>query len=223
MTDQIEAAPTPRWQRRPGERRREILDAAAFVFGERGYESATLAHVAERAGISPGTVQHYFGTKAALFNEVVADRFLIGAGEDEALLLEHRGPYLTLLRQLVERMWTRLSRPGSADLLLVGLASAANCPEAGLVVSGEMGARCPRILQSVIEAGVRSGEFRGVNPENLSRVIGGSIIGMVVGRQRLERLCAGKPAEPGAVLHEFLELLERGLGAAGPKGGGGHA
>ncbi|HEV8150863.1 MAG TPA: helix-turn-helix domain-containing protein, partial [Gemmatimonadales bacterium] len=69
----------PRWQRRPAERPREILDAAALVFGERGFESATLAQVAERAGVSPGTIQHYFGTKSALFHEVIADRFFSGA------------------------------------------------------------------------------------------------------------------------------------------------
>jgi AcrR family transcriptional regulator len=202
---------SPRWQRRPGERRREILDAAALVFGERGYESATLAHVAERAGISPGTVQHYFGSKAALFNEVVSERFFTGAEEDEALLIEHRGSYAELLRLLIQRMWARLSRPGSADLLLVGMASAVSVPEAGLVVSGEVATRCPRVLQRVIEAGIRAGEFREVHPEHMSRVISASVIGMVVGRQRLLKLCRANLPEPGAVLEEFLGLLERGL------------
>src|SRR6185436_17696023 len=159
-TEAQEASAAPRWQRRPTERKREILDAAALVFGERGYEAATLAHVAERAGISPGTVQHYFGSKSALFHEVIADRFFSGAAEDEALLIAHRGSYADLLRVLLERLWTRLSRPGNAELLLVGMASTGRCPEAGQVVSGEMGGRCPRVLQGVLEAGVRSGEFR---------------------------------------------------------------
>ena len=207
---------SPRWQRRPTERRREILDAAALVFGERGYEAATLAHVAERAGVSPGTVQYYFGTKAALFNEVVSDRFLLGAAEDETLLIQHRGTYAELLRHLLLRMWERLNRPGSADLLLVGMASAAHCPEAGLVVSGEVGTRCPRVLQGVIEAGIQHGEFREVNAENMARALGAAVIGMVVGRQRLLRLCQGKGPEPGAVLEEFLGLLERGLSRDGP-------
>ncbi len=205
----------PRWHRRPTERRREILDAAALVFGERGYESATLAHVAERAGISPGTVQHYFGNKATLFNEVVEDRFLDGAEEDEALLVEHRGSYSELLRLLIERSWTRLSRPGSADLLLVGMASAMSCPEAGLVVSGEMGTRCPRVLQRVIESGIKHGEFCPVNPEHVSRVISASVIGMVMGRQRLMQHCKGPLPPPGEVLTEFLHLLERGLAKEG--------
>lgn len=212
MTEPTElAASGPRWQRRPAERRREILHAAALVFGERGYESATLAHVAERAGISPGTVQHYFGSKAALFNEVVADRFLDGATEDEALLVEHRGSYTELLHRLVERGWARLSRPGSADLLLVGMTSAMSCPEAGLVVSGEMGTRCPRVLQRVIEAGIKRGEFREVNAEHVSRAISAAVIGMVVGRQRLLRHCQASQPEPGRILQEFLQLVERGL------------
>lgn len=210
MSDQTELA-GPRWQRRPTERRREILDAAALVFGERGYELATLAHVAERAGISIGTVQHYFGSKAALFNEVVADRFLDGAEEDEALLVEHRGSYAELLHLLIERSWTRLSRPGSADLLIVGMSSAMSCPEAGLVVTGEVGMRCPRVYQRVIEAGIKQGEFQAVDAERTARVISASIIGMVIGRERLLKHWKAPLPPPGEVLKEFLGLLQRGL------------
>jgi len=221
MDTNTETQDAPRWQRRPAERPREILDAAALVFGERGFESATLANVAERAGVSPGTVQYYFSTKASLFQEVIADRFFSGAAEDEALLINHRGTYAELLRHLIERMWTRLNRPGNADLLLVGMASAPSCPEAGQVVSGEKGARCPRVFQGVIEAGIRQGEFHPVNAGHMARAIGASVIGMLVGRQRLLRACRGPLPEPGAVLKEFLELLERGLAKGAPRVGEG--
>src|SRR5438552_16009125 len=200
MEDRIEVSEAPRWQRRPAERPREILDAAALVFGERGFESATIADVAERAGVSPGTVQHYFGTKSSLFHEVLSDRFFSGAAEDEALLINHRGSYRDLLRVLLERNWARLSRPGNAELLLVGMASGGNCREAGLVVSGELGTRCPRVLQGVLEAGVQAGEFRPLDAEVLSRVLGAAIIGLVVGRRRFTQFCQGGP-EPAAVLH----------------------
>jgi AcrR family transcriptional regulator len=210
MEDRIDSPDAPRWQRRPTERRREILDAAALVFGERGFESATLAHVAERAGVSPGTVQHYFGTKSTLFHEVIADRFFSVAAEDEALLIVHRGSYADLLRELLQRTWTRLSRPGTAELLLVGMASAGNCPEAGQVVSGEMGGRCPRVLQGVIQAGVESGEFRAVNAKTLARVLGATMIGLVVGRRRFAAYCQDTP-DPGGALAELLQLVEQGL------------
>ena len=134
------------------------------------------------------------------------------AAEDEQLLINHRGTYAQLLRELIERMWKRLSRPGSADLLLVGMASAVNHPEAGHVVSGEMATRCPRILQGVIQAGIQNGEFRAVNPEYLARAIAATVIGMVIARQRLIRFCQDAAPPPGAVLNEFLDLLEKGIG-----------
>jgi AcrR family transcriptional regulator len=212
MANRTDTNEAPRWQRRPAERRREILDAAALIFGERGYESATLAQVAERAGVSAGTVQHYFGTKTGLFQEVIADRLFSGATEDEALLINHRGSYAALLRALLERTWTRLSRPGTAELLLVGMASAGNCPEAERVVSGEMSGRCPRVIRGVIEAGVRAGEFRPVDAEVLARVLGAAVIGLIVGRQRFARFCdAGNAPVPGTTLRALLELVDRGL------------
>jgi AcrR family transcriptional regulator len=210
MQDHTEARDAPRWQRRPAERRREILDAAALVFGERGFESATLADVAERAGVSPGTVQHYFGTKAALFQEVIADRFFAGAAEDEALLIGHRGSYTTLLRVVLERTWERLSRPGTAELLLAGMTSTASCPEAGRVVSGEVGSRCPRIIEGVIRAGVESGEFRSINPRTLARLLGATMIGLVVGHRRFASFCRDA-SEPGAAFQELLQLVEKGV------------
>lgn len=210
MDTNTETSEAPRWQRRPAERPREILDAAAQVFGERGFESATLAQVAERAGVSPGTIQHYFGTKTALFQEVVSDRFFSGAAEDEALLIHHRGSYMELLRGLLARMWARLRQPDTAELLLVGMASTGTCPEAGRVVSGELGGRCPRVLQGVIQAGVQSGEFAHVNAEVLARVLGATMIGLVVGHRRFAPYCRTAP-EPEEALQEFLRLVERAL------------
>ncbi|MER7516506.1 TetR/AcrR family transcriptional regulator [Streptomyces sp. NPDC126499] len=47
-------------QRRGKERRRAILDAAAELLGEKGYEAATLKAIGERAGIPTASMYHYF-------------------------------------------------------------------------------------------------------------------------------------------------------------------
>jgi Transcriptional regulator len=49
------------------ERRESILDAAAEVFGERGYAAATTDAIAQIAGISQAYVIRTFGSKEALF------------------------------------------------------------------------------------------------------------------------------------------------------------
>jgi AcrR family transcriptional regulator len=50
-----------------GERRvAEVLEAAALVIGERGYDAATMTEIAERAGASIGALYQYFPNKVAI-------------------------------------------------------------------------------------------------------------------------------------------------------------
>jgi AcrR family transcriptional regulator len=54
--------------------RREILDAAAAEFAQRGFRVASLADVADRAGYTIGAVYSNFASKDALFHALMADR-----------------------------------------------------------------------------------------------------------------------------------------------------
>src|SRR5690242_1437830 len=98
----------PRWQRRPTERRREIIQAAADIFAQRGFDSATVAEVAKKAGVSAGTVLHYFGSKAGLFEDVMHERFLEHVEALEDTLSGHRGSSRELLRLILTRAWKNL-------------------------------------------------------------------------------------------------------------------
>jgi len=55
--------------RRPGnpDTRAAILAAARQVFGERGFDHASIRSIAASAGVDPALVHHYFGTKDKLF------------------------------------------------------------------------------------------------------------------------------------------------------------
>lgn len=48
------------------ERESQILAAAAKVFGDKGYERATIADIAKEAGIAEGSIYNYFKNKGAL-------------------------------------------------------------------------------------------------------------------------------------------------------------
>src|SRR5580692_9003733 len=65
---------TPRPGSRAEQRRRteaRILDAATQVFFSAGYDRATIRAVASAAGVDPGLVMHYFGSKQELFRRVI--------------------------------------------------------------------------------------------------------------------------------------------------------
>jgi AcrR family transcriptional regulator len=55
------------------DKRRLILDAAAEMFGEQGYERASLDAIAAKAGVSKPTIYSHFGTKDQLFRDSLAE------------------------------------------------------------------------------------------------------------------------------------------------------
>ncbi|MBK7822889.1 MAG: TetR/AcrR family transcriptional regulator [Tessaracoccus sp.] len=55
-------------------KRKEILEAAAEVFGSKGYEKATLQEIADQVGLTHAGVLHHFGSKRNLLIETVRYR-----------------------------------------------------------------------------------------------------------------------------------------------------
>jgi TetR/AcrR family transcriptional repressor of mexJK operon len=55
------------------DKRRVILDAAGPIFGNEGYERASVDAIATAAGVSKPTIYSYFGGKEQLFRASVAD------------------------------------------------------------------------------------------------------------------------------------------------------
>ena len=86
-----------------GARRPQIVAAAARAIAEHGFDGVRLVDVAREAGVSVGTLQHYFGSRQALveatfrqFNEQAAERLravVADAGTDPwdglVALVEH--------------------------------------------------------------------------------------------------------------------------------------
>lgn len=63
-----------------GERRSDLLRIAAMLFRQRGYAAVSVADIATEAGVSKATVLHHFGSKEALYAEIMRTTLLaIGA------------------------------------------------------------------------------------------------------------------------------------------------
>jgi AcrR family transcriptional regulator len=62
--------PTPHVKQKRDRRRQAILDAAAVVFAERGYFNATMKDIADRLGMRPASLYHYYPSKEAALEEM---------------------------------------------------------------------------------------------------------------------------------------------------------
>lgn len=56
--------------------RAKILDIATLLFVERGYEDVGMREIAAKAGVTAAMINRYFGTKEALFVELIGDAFV---------------------------------------------------------------------------------------------------------------------------------------------------
>ncbi|MHA7652830.1 TetR family transcriptional regulator [Mycobacterium sp. ML4] len=55
--------------------RKRLIDAASELFAEQGYAGTSILHIAERSGISRGSVAWHFGSKDGLLWAVVEEAF----------------------------------------------------------------------------------------------------------------------------------------------------
>ena len=60
-------------------RRKQIIGCAIEILAERGYSGASLAAIAERAGVSKGVISYHFAGKAELLEQVARAVYAAGA------------------------------------------------------------------------------------------------------------------------------------------------
>jgi len=152
--------PTPRWQRRPEERPEEILDAAFEVFGEQGFARTRLEEVAQRAGVSKGTLYLYFDSKETLFREMVRAKAVAALREGEAFVESFRGTNRDLLVAFLRRMYRVLREENLSRISHLVQAELLSFPELAHFYTQEVILPARRLMEAIIARGVASGEFR---------------------------------------------------------------
>lgn len=59
---------------RPRRRRQELIDAAAVIFSDKGYDAASIQEIADALGILKGSVYYYIDSKQDLLFEIISER-----------------------------------------------------------------------------------------------------------------------------------------------------
>src|SRR5690606_20656201 len=149
-----------RWTRRKEERPAELMAAALDLFVERGYAATRLDDVAARAGVSKGTLYLYFSSKEELFKAVIRSGIVPLIEQGERLQQEHRGGAGDLLRKIVLSWWQSVGSSKLGGIPKLMFSECRNFPEIGQFYFEEVISRSYRLIESVMERGMQSGEFR---------------------------------------------------------------
>ncbi len=162
MTEPARVPTEPTRSRKPAaERQAEIVSAAAQVFATDGYGNVGMREIAESVGIRGASLYHHFSSK-----EEILYAICLAVTKEP---VEHNLPLLDAAGTPTERL-TALVRAHVRHLLhrrveyLVGLHEKASLtPEHRTEIDGYLHYYNRRV-RDVLTAGMRSGEFRELNP-----------------------------------------------------------
>ena len=176
--------------RRPGPTttREAIADAARRQFAELGYDRATLRGIAGDAGVDAALVVRFYGSKDALFREVMA----LPPAVAEAMAGLADGPTATVGRRLAEVIVGMLENPRSRSIVLGRIRSASSHPEAAALVRETVTRDVGRLVAAVTDD----------EPEIRAVLVGSQIVGLALARYvvRVEPLASLPPADVIAYL-----------------------
>jgi AcrR family transcriptional regulator len=192
-----------RISRSAAERREDLLDAAARVFTEKGIGHATVADIAEAAGVAKGTFYLYFDTKehllGALRQQLVDQTLARGmsfferVGKDDWWALVD-GMTASMIDLLLERR----------EAILVFVQEGIS-PE-----TRELFASCDRQLNEMLEGGIKAGCEAGVftvsDPYMTGALLHHAIEGVV-----LETILYQPEFEKERLVAAATELVHRAL------------
>lgn len=139
--------------------RARLVDAAAAVFSEKGFDGAGVQEIARRAGMTTGAIYGRFTGKAELLREAIESR---SNDELDELFNQHRfeGHVSDVIRvagaHLVQRCEPE-AHTGNA-LLLEAFVAARRDPEIAVVVKGILADRAARLAE-IIDAAKADGSF----------------------------------------------------------------
>lgn len=153
------SSPTiPRSRKKPEERREEIVDAAAAIALESGMERITLRAVADRLGVRPGLITHYFPAA----EDLVVEAFCRAAvTQREKFFPAGEGPATQRMAHFVDYVQKGLSS-ALARLWLNAQHLSRFIPALDAALE-EQDALDRARLSAIIRDGVASGEFADVD------------------------------------------------------------
>ncbi len=169
-----------RRRRRIARRRAQILEAAARVIREKGYQRATMQEIARAADVSAGTLYNYFQNKHDLFRGLLKD---FAERTTTEIARTGHGSDIELVSGLMESQFAHMLEERTFISILH---EARMDPELSQVYADELIApireAAEERMRALIEAGTMHGSDTPMAVRTLVAVILGYIILMEVGR-----------------------------------------
>lgn len=183
--------------------RQRILDHAARLFAEKGYETSSLAELAERMGLTKPALYNYFASKQELYDAIILATLSGLAETVTAAVARETSPSAKLRRFMVSHArYFEAHHDGFVTMLIgFGGMDRMELREEALALRNEH----EHLLRTIFAEGVATRTFRGVDPVTASR----AVLSLLNWMARWFKPGGGKSAEQFALDYFELLALER--------------
>jgi AcrR family transcriptional regulator len=197
--------PTPRWERRY----REVLDAAAAVFAEKGYTGASTRDIAERLGVRQASLYYYFPSKESALGaicELGVKDFITNL----RAIIARTAPADRKLREAIANHLAPLRVHPDADYVCVFLRHRHELPDLQRQAVAALARTYQDLIERLFREGIAAGEFRAdLDPKLATLALLGMCNSVITNR--------GMPrsATIDSMIEEYARIVVRGVVAGG--------
>ena len=193
-------------------RRKQLVECAIEAIAELGFERASLAEVARRAGVSKGVVSYYFAGKDALIQQAVLHIYASGSDAMLAELRAEPGPAEALATYIRSNV-AFMSSHRSYVQAIVEIASSWRRPDGRPHLDNDSQGEVIQALVGLFRWGQESGAFRPFSPTVMAITLRAAIDALA------SRIGSEPDFDAAAYAHELVELFARAT-SAGPAAAG---
>lgn len=190
-------------------RKQKIVDTAIRVFHEKGFKAATLDDVARELGLTKAALYHYVVSKEDLLSTIyiqALESFFLNADDIGVRDLSPTEKLRLLIRNHISHIII-----GNLPMFAVFFSEENQLPEDDFQKLREEKRKYTRVVQGIIEEGIRVGQFRPTD----ARLQAYAIIGMCNWLYKWYKP-EDSPYTPDEIADHFIALLENGyIGGAG--------
>jgi TetR/AcrR family fatty acid metabolism transcriptional regulator len=191
------------------EKQRQIMEAAFEVFSRRGFSQATIAEIAQVAGVAEGTIYNYYRSKHDLLVALVHD-YADREGISEILDRYSGAPGdVNLFRDLVENRVTVGFK--NVDRLLVLIGEVQHDPELLQMYVEGMWQRALKRLEGSLKSGTEQGTFRQMDPAVAARTFLAMNMGLLIIYQLEGEGGVLRKTSPDRIAAEVAEVFLNGV------------
>ncbi len=207
-------AQPPIRQRRKEARPQELLDAALDLFVEKGFAATRSEEVAQRAGVSKGTLYLYYPSKEELLKEVIRHNMAHEIAHGLDIVSQFAGSSAELLTLIYQQWWERIGETRASGIMKLMISEVRNFPEIAQFYADEVIKPTHELLTRLLQRGIERGEFRHDEVTEVVHALVAPMLFLMLHKHSIGACGVCHSIDPRTVIAAHLDLVLNGLKAA---------